>query len=481
MTDVHPATQVLIAAALIQFWFLPLGAWWMLGRRHDRPARMWFAGTAVYALTATLYVISWRSPGSTASLGVVVASSLSVILLLEALRLETSTKRSPWVAYILILGLELALQAQQFQPGLPSSALARGLHLSVLAALDITLMVYLWKAYRLWKSSSLTVIGAVFSLFAISNLWRVIELTSNPAAPGLLDFRGSGQVALLLNMLSVVFYSFGYWGFVLDKSMKKELQANQERIATEQRQVLVEQMSRLGRLAQGGALSASIAHEINQPLAALHLGLDMALALSRQETPPAMQRWVAILERARNDATRVHEVIERVQSFFRQAPKTKTCQDFDSLVKRVIEISAPRLQSHGVEVSIDAGVKQAAWLIPGEIEHVVLNLVDNAIHALSTSTQPRCLSLASEETTGGDISLHVTDNGPGIDPALQPFIFDLAVTNRVGGTGMGLWLARHVAERHGGQLTVTSRHLGGTMFSLTLPGATRPPAAQSAP
>jgi signal transduction histidine kinase len=481
MTDVHPATQVLIAAAVIQFWFLPLGAWWMLGRRHDRPARLWFAGTAVYALTATLYVLSWRSPGSAASLGSVVASTLSVMLLIEAMRKETESGKTPWPVYSLILGLEIALQVQQFQPGMPSSVLVRGIHLSVLAGLDLTLIFYLWKAYRRWQSSSLTVIGGVFALFASSNVWRVIELFSTPNAPGLLDFRGSGQVALLLNMLSVVFYSFGYWGFVLDKSMQKEMQATQARIATEQRQALVEHMSRLGRLAQGGALSASIAHEINQPLAALHLGLDTALAMLGKNPPTEGQHWTSILERARSDATRIHQVIERVQALFRQSPQTKTLQDFDSVVKRVIDLSAPRLQSHGVEVSLSTGVKQPAWLIPGEVEHVVLNLVDNAIHALSTSTQPRCLSLASEETTGGDISLHVTDNGPGIDPALQPFIFDLAVTNRVGGTGMGLWLARHVAERHGGQLTVTSHLLGGTMFSLTLPGATRPPAVQSAP
>ena len=475
MTDVHPATQLLIVAALIQFWFLPLGAWWMLGRRHDLNARLWFGGTAVYALTASLYAVSWRWPGSLASLGVVTASSLSVILLIEAMRRESSTRPTPWSAYGWILGLEMALQLQQFQPGVPTSALTRGTHLGVLAVLDITLMVFVWRAYQQWRSLSLLVIGAMFALFAASNVWRVVELASSTAAPGLLDFRGSGQLALLLNLLSVVFYSFGYWGFVLDKSMQKEVLATQERIATEQREALVEEMSRLGRMAQGGALSASIAHEVNQPLAAMHLGIDTVLDLMRHMPAGPWEPMRPMLERVRHDAARVHEVITRVQAMFRQSPAQKSLHDLHQIVARVVDLSASRLKAHEVMVQVRPGALPSVWLIPGEIEHIILNLVDNAIHALSQSPRPRRVIIDTRLTEQGDIQLQVSDNGPGIDPALRPYVFDLAVTGRTEGTGMGLWLARYIAERHGGTLTLAPSPEAGTTLTLRLPSATQPP------
>lgn len=484
MSEFHPGVVLLLLSGLLIFWMTPISAWWMLSGQQDRNAGIWFAGTAVYALAASVFVFGSGLPVFVrVSLNAWLAL-VSVLFLFESLRRELSAAAVPWRRYLggsmLHLGLVGVLQ---WSNPFPSAAV--GAHLLLLSALEVAVLVMTNRLRRRHNSRALWLILLVLVVFIVVNLARVGEIARLGRIAGLLDFTSLSNVALMVNYLSVVFYCYGYWGFVVEKNQasrrqadeaaqlarQAELLAEQERRLAEEalreRTAMMERMAAVGKLAQSGALSATIAHEVNQPLAAIQLNVSEALRRCTQAHAPV--EVTHLLTRIEHDNQRAAQILKRVRALFSQQALQLQTSTLDDVVHAVLVLLSRQLQQEGVSVHPELAAQRAFSFSPGEMQHTVLNLVENAVEALRGQPWGQRQVWIKTWIEAGHALLSVSDNGPGIPTELASRIFDLQVSGRPTGMGVGLWLARYIVERHAGSVVWDAAYQPGARFVVSLP------------
>lgn len=247
-------------------------------------------------------------------------------------------------------------------------------------------------------------------------------------------------------------------------SMAKDITDIQE--ADEARRKL-QQASRLGML---GELTASIAHEVNQPLGAILSNADAAAMLMEQPDPP-LDEIREILSDIRRDDMRASEVIQHVRSMVASGTTQRVPLDPGGIVRGVAAMV--RHDCRRRSIALDCEIAENLPAIRGEkarIEQVMLNLLLNAMDSLEeTDRSKRRIRMTARLADGGMVDISVTDTGPGIPPDLIGRIFENFFTTKNEGMGLGLALSRSIAESHGGQLLAGNNPGGGACFHLILP------------
>jgi C4-dicarboxylate-specific signal transduction histidine kinase len=230
-----------------------------------------------------------------------------------------------------------------------------------------------------------------------------------------------------------------------------------------------ELLARAGRLTALGELTASIAHEVNQPLMAIVMNAATCLKwLSDDQLDVAEARQAA--ERIIGDGHRAGDVIASIRALARKAPLSVESVHVNGMVESVIILTRGELQKHGVALSTvldpDAGMVVGDRI---QLQQVVLNLILNAVEAMVLSGgDKRILQLRTERLGDGKTSVAVADSGPGVEPLKREQIFDAFFTTKEAGLGMGLSICRSIVEAHGGSLWVAPNQPVGSVFSFSL-------------
>jgi PAS domain S-box-containing protein len=219
-----------------------------------------------------------------------------------------------------------------------------------------------------------------------------------------------------------------------------------------------------------GELTASIAHEVNQPLGAI---VTSAAAGARwlATKPPQMDKARRALERIANDGKRAAEVIRRIRALMkRQAPR-KEWLDVNETVREVIELAQYQLRRSEILVETRLGHDLPPVRCDRvQLQQVLLNLIINGIEAMNgIKERPRELTIASISVGPDAVSVEVRDTGTGLDPEHVPHLFEPFYTTKAEGLGIGLSISRSILEAHGGRLTVAANAPCGTVFSFSLP------------
>lgn len=241
----------------------------------------------------------------------------------------------------------------------------------------------------------------------------------------------------------------------------------------------VEARRRMGELAVMnrriaiGEMSASIAHEIKQPLSAIVTNSDVGLGWLAKQTPNVREATTA-LERIAGDAYRANKVVESVRDLFKKEDQNFKLLNANDVIREVLALIRIELEEHGVALRValsDGPQRVLADRI--QLQQVVLNLVRNAIEAMDGLTDhPRVLTLSSA-TTETELIVTVEDTGPGIDPDALVRVFDPFFTTKSNGMGMGLSICKSIAESHGGRLSARPAKFNGAIFEIVLPVAQR--------
>ena len=231
-------------------------------------------------------------------------------------------------------------------------------------------------------------------------------------------------------------------------------------------------LAHASRLTTVGELTASIAHELNQPLSAIVTNGNACLRWLGGETPNLREagntlNWIM------RDARRASDVIARIRALMRKGEPLWESVDFNAIVREGLEMMQGELARRKVEVSTQLDPELPA--IHGEriqLQQVFLNLTLNAIEAMATvGTRPRQLLIRSARQ-GGDVAgimLEVSDNGPGIDETDLERLFSAFFTTKPQGTGLGLWISQSIVENHAGKLLALRNPQHGMSFRLLLP------------
>jgi PAS domain S-box-containing protein len=228
------------------------------------------------------------------------------------------------------------------------------------------------------------------------------------------------------------------------------------------------QLAHANRVAALGQLTASIAHEVSQPVTGV---LSSGYAALRWLDRSDLEAARGAIERVIRDATRAAEVIGGLRALIKKAPPQTEGFDMNAAIREVIVITRAEAVKSGVsvEMQLAAGLP----LVRGDrvqLQQVMLNLIINAIEAMSgVGEGPRELLVKTAKSEAASVSVAVQDSGPGLDPASSSRAFEAFYTTKPDGLGIGLSICRSIVEAHGGKLAVTANMPRGAVFQFTVP------------
>jgi len=241
------------------------------------------------------------------------------------------------------------------------------------------------------------------------------------------------------------------------------------------------ELAEAGRRTMMAAMSASIAHEIKQPLTSIAMNARAGLAwLSR--APPQLDEVRAVLERLEADGYRANEVIESVRAVFAKIERPGTAIDTNDLIRQTVGFAKGELDAAGVIVDFELSTQSLRLHgHRGQLQQVILNLLTNAADAMRViRDRARELRIKSELIAKDRVAISVVDSGIGIEPEYMDRIFDTFFTTKSNGMGMGLAICRSIVEAHGGTLSVSAGVPHGSVFRIVLPRRALPSEASSA-
>jgi C4-dicarboxylate-specific signal transduction histidine kinase len=222
-----------------------------------------------------------------------------------------------------------------------------------------------------------------------------------------------------------------------------------------------------------GQLTASIAHEVNQPIAAAATNAQAALRWLAAR-PPNLEEVQQALDHIVKDGNRAGDVIGRIRGLIKKAPPRKDGVDINEAIREVIELTRGEVAKNGASVQTALG--EGLPLIEGDrvqLQQVALNLIVNAVQAMGgVADGPRDLFITTSPAEPNGVLVAVKDSGPGLASASLERLFDPFYTTKPEGLGMGLSICRSIIEAHGGRLWVTANLPRGAIFHFTMP--TRP-------
>jgi PAS domain S-box-containing protein len=253
-------------------------------------------------------------------------------------------------------------------------------------------------------------------------------------------------------------------GTVIDVTERKLAEEQRERLR-EARADLV----RINRVTAMGELTASLAHEANQPIAAAVTDANTCLRWLTRDEPDLVEAREAA-SRMVKDAARAAEIIARIRSFFTKGTSQRELVNVNELIRGMIALLRGEAARHSI--SIRTELAEGLPQIMGDrvqLQQVLMNLMINSIEAMKDVDGPRELSIKSQSTEDEQLMVSVSDIGVGLPAQQADQIFNAFFTTKPDGTGMGLRISRSIVESHGGRLWASGNSPRGANFQLTLP------------
>ena len=235
--------------------------------------------------------------------------------------------------------------------------------------------------------------------------------------------------------------------------------------------MILQRRERTNRLMSVDEATAAVAHEISQPLGAMSLNCETALACLKTN-PPDLEEVRSCLLDVMTDNSRAREIVSGIRSLFKAAPGQRTAIEISRLVQDVLRMVENDLRVHGISVSTEFQEDVPKIMgDPIQLQQVILNLIRNAIDAIAIAPgTTKAVRLVATKGTASAVSLFVQDSGPGLISKSETNIFDPFFTTKASGMGLGLSISRRIIEDHGGDLRLVETSSKGCVFEVILPG-----------
>ena len=262
-------------------------------------------------------------------------------------------------------------------------------------------------------------------------------------------------------------------GFVLDLTDRKQAESKARESERRLGEVQVE-LTHANRVAAMGQITASIAHEVNQPITAMIGNAEAALRwLTRR--PPDLEETKRLLANIAKDGRRAASVVTRIRDLTRKTPPRMEEVDINGAIREVLELTRGEVMKAGI--SLQSQLADGLPTIEADrtqLQQVILNLIINAVQALDES-DPSQRELLIESSVGelGGVRVSVRDTGSGIHPGDHGRLFEPFYSTKPAGMGMGLSICRSIVESHGGRIWATENAPRGAAFHFAINGMGR--------
>jgi PAS domain S-box-containing protein len=307
---------------------------------------------------------------------------------------------------------------------------------------------------------------------AESSLSRMVQSGEVFTAETIRKHKNGTRVPVLLNCVPVSSNGSGTaTGYVIYRDITETKRRQDEQRRYHEVQL---ELAHANRTATIGELSASIAHELNQPLTGILTNCGTCLRILTGD-PPNLDGALEAVRRAIRDGNRAADVIARLRALFSKKEPAFESMDLNQATREVITLSLGDLQKSRVHVQTElADDLQLVTADRVQLQQVVLNLLRNALDAMSSvDDRPRDVRIKTERDDGDRVRLSVTDAGVGFDPRATARLFEAFYSTKDDGMGVGLSVSRSIIESHQGRLWAVLNDGPGATFSFSIPGQTQ--------
>jgi C4-dicarboxylate-specific signal transduction histidine kinase len=228
-------------------------------------------------------------------------------------------------------------------------------------------------------------------------------------------------------------------------------------------------LAHVSRMTTMGELTASLAHEVNQPITAAVNGASTCVRWLTRDEPDLGEAREAALGVVRN-AKRAADIINRIRSISKKGESKRQLTDIDEVIREIVALLRNEAQRYSISILTDLDADLPNVMAdPVQVQQVIMNLIMNSFDAMKDVDRPRELSIRSRRAEDRYLMISVTDTGVGLPSKEANQIFDAFFTTKSHGLGMGLRISRSIVESHGGRLWAADNLPHGASFSFTLP------------
>lgn len=344
---------------------------------------------------------------------------------------------------------------------------------------SITALMFLWQIIELKTKRKgnpsialrllqyLSIVGLGLNIYRIVFLFLIpTKITNVSEVPQELILITVGQ--MVANTLAYIFIVANWAERIAIDNYRKRIENTEIRTLLDERELLIGSLLKANKTSATGALSASIAHELNQPLAATSLNIQLLQKkLEKGDLGPSTQRelYATLL----SDNERAASIIRSLKGIFSDQDVAIESVSFSDLLSSIVTILNPELKSKEIQLKLDIDPKLSMQGNRDELRQLMMNLLGNAIQALSDNNKsPKIITVKGRYIFEG-IEIAVADNGVGIPTSSQDALFELLTGSKTKGMGLGLWLCKHIVTRHGGRIFYQKAKEGGAEFVMILP------------
>lgn len=472
-----------IVFALITFAILLSAIPQFQARRSDWPSMYWPLSSGFYTLSAlsfglALWVNKFLLTIANTSL---LMSSLALVFLYRSWGEKPFNKIQTLLIWLIPLGVAILYEPLRVTP---DTFLQRVALITITQEILVTWQ--LWELTKFYKKDRPRIVSWIFflTLFTLmGNLFRTYRILTGDGPTNIFLYT-EDAFALGLRWITyasniMTFVALGM--FYFQKQLTKENQiSNALKSTKEENEKITELLKEKERLIYGllkanktaatGALSASITHELNQPLGASNLNIQF-LKMKLEKGVLNSELGKVVLDSLEEDNKRAATIVKSLRSIFNDNNASVEEVPVSELITKVLDIVTPELRSKNIQIQLRVDEDLITKVNSAEIEQVILNLLNNAGQSLANSgTLQRRITIEAIKV-GQSIRLSITDNGMGVPIEFKPQLFELLSTTKQTGMGLGLWLCKHIVTRYGGSIHYEDAIGGGAQFIVELPSA----------
>jgi C4-dicarboxylate-specific signal transduction histidine kinase len=255
-----------------------------------------------------------------------------------------------------------------------------------------------------------------------------------------------------------------YVGTIIDVTERRQAEKERERLREAQAD-----LAHASRMTTMGELTASLAHEVNQPIAAAVTGASTCVRWLTRDNPDIVEARDAALGVVRN-GKRAADIINRIRSLSRKGDSRRQPVYINEVILEIIALLQSEAKRYSISIRTDLAEALPKVMADSlQVQQVMMNLIMNGIDAMKDVDQPREISIRSQSAEDQQLTISVSDTGVGLPPQQADKIFDAFFTTKPHGIGLGLRISRTIVESHGGRLWATQNSPRGANFHFTLP------------
>lgn len=468
-------TVFLLYSALSFLSAILIGA--LFWKRRDFSANLWIWGCLLTATATAITVYRSDIPLIISFSLMVSFEALSILLFGESLRqLGNNASKPKFNKLILIIPVVLFTLVEI--QGLSSNGIVTPL-MSATATLifGITNVFCLYQAIQVRKKFNnrffFGFLAAAFGIMTCLYLFRIINIA--------IGYSGYTFDIKILNI--IIWFMLALFGSIrnlayivlrlhLGLAERSHLNTMNLKLShdLEERNSMILSLERLNRSASINALASTISHEINQPLGASRLNAQLA-EMKLVSDPSNVSLFKELVKSILEDINRASTIVKNLSRLSSNQNNSVSSVNLAESIGQVIEISKGKLRASNITIELDCASRHQININMSEWQQVLINIINNAIDALDRVHSDNKKILISVQEERKVIKIYIQDNGHGIAAGQESKIFDLMVSDKPAGSGIGLWLSKNIINRFDGEITAHNPVDGGACFVIKLPSA----------